>query len=157
MICDCVKILKEKLCEKYDSDIETLNEEYKIFMEGGDFWPSLMFRYHTKKIDGTPSKKWTVSRVFPSYCPVCGKKYESENREGSVTINIRANIPERWKNHFLSMLKEMEYLGHVGSSRKVSIFSDGDGDFNPEFEFDCDYEKVDGTRDASDNVFYDAG
>lgn len=43
---------------------------------------------------------------------------------------------ERWIPHFLSMIKYMERLGGLGSSRKVSFYSDGDGDFRPKFTFD---------------------
>ena len=76
MSCNCITELKERLNKKYDSEIELTNMEYKLFMEGGDFWPSLLFKYHPKNTDGSKSKKWNTSRVFPSYCPVCGKKYD---------------------------------------------------------------------------------
>lgn len=42
---------------------------------------------------------------------------------------------ERWIPHFLGMLKYMQQLGSLGSSRKVGIYSDGDGDFRPKFEW----------------------
>lgn len=42
---------------------------------------------------------------------------------------------ERWVPHFVSMLRRMESLGSLGSSRTVGIVSDGDGDFRPTFDF----------------------
>ena len=47
---------------------------------------------------------------------------------------------ERWIPHFLAMLKQMEYLGNIGSSKNVVFYSDGDGDFRPKFEWDVDSE-----------------
>ena len=41
---------------------------------------------------------------------------------------------ERWVSTFLGMLARMQYLGAIGSSRHVTIFSDGDGDFRPRFD-----------------------
>ena len=41
---------------------------------------------------------------------------------------------------FMSMLKYMEMLGNNGSSRQVGIYSDGDGDFNPKFKTDIEWE-----------------
>ena len=39
------------------------------------------------------------------------------------------------------MLKYIEYLGRVGSGRRVGIFRDGDGDFNPKFKADIKWEE----------------
>ena len=72
-------------------------------------------------------------------------------------IIIKAKIEERWIPHFLSMLKYMEELGNMGSSRQVCIYSDGDGDFRPKFEFDIDFEKKNPTADKGGDRFYDAG
>ncbi len=44
-------------------------------------------------------------------------------------------MKDRWVPHFLGMLKKMQYLGGIGSSRNVTLFSDGDGDFRPKFEW----------------------
>lgn len=53
-------------------------------------------------------------------------------------------MEERWVNHFLSFLKYMEFMGRIGHSGLVSFFSDGDGDFRPNFSFDIDYCEVTG-------------
>lgn len=46
---------------------------------------------------------------------------------------IAVEMKDRWVPHFLAMLKYMEYLGNIGSSRMVSLYADGDGDFRPKF------------------------
>ena len=48
----------------------------------------------------------------------------------------------RWIPHFLGMLKKMEQLGGLGSSRPVGIFSDGDGDFHPKFKWEDSLPKI---------------
>lgn len=57
-------------------------------------------------------------------------------------FTIEVEMEEEWINHFMSMLNHMEYLGNIGSSRKVSIYSDGDGSFRPKFETDVNWEEV---------------
>ena len=59
-----------------------------------------------------------------------------------MKINIEADIPDRWVDHFCSMLKLMEHNGNIGRSEYISIYSDGDGDFCPTFNFDVEYNKV---------------
>ena len=51
-----------------------------------------------------------------------------------TTFIIKCTMREHWASHFLGMLKRMQYLGAIGSSRYVTIFSDGDGNFRPKFE-----------------------
>lgn len=51
-----------------------------------------------------------------------------------ITFSIRCTMRKRWVPHFLGMLKMMQRLGSVGSSRVVAIYADGDGDFRPKFE-----------------------
>jgi len=55
---------------------------------------------------------------------------KSEN----VTFTLECTMKERWVPHFLSMLAYMEQLGGLGGSRKVALYSDGDGDFRPKFK-----------------------
>lgn len=45
-------------------------------------------------------------------------------------------MSERWIPYFLGALKAMEYCGNIGASRNVTLFSDGDGDFHPKFNWD---------------------
>lgn len=51
-----------------------------------------------------------------------------------VTFTLECTMKERWVPHFLSMLAYMEQLGGLGGSRKVALYSDGDGDFRPKFK-----------------------
>ena len=56
------------------------------------------------------------------------------------------------------MLKYMEQLGGLGGSRKVSFYSDGDGDFRPKFKW-SDHLPSDAkpVEDKDGDRFYDAG
>jgi hypothetical protein len=72
-------------------------------------------------------------------------------------FTITVEMPERWIPHFMSMLKYMQYLGNVGSSRKVALYADGDGDFRPKFETDIEFEKVEPVSDKGGDRLYDAG
>lgn len=76
----------------------------------------------------------------------------------SKKFTIEVEMSERWIPHFLAMLKYMQYLGNIGSSRSVAIFADGDGDFRPKFKWDenlpSDAEPV-SKKDG--NVGYSAG
>lgn len=71
------------------------------------------------------------------------------------TVNVE--MEERWIPHFMSMLKYMEFLGNVGGSKNVTLFSDGDGDFRPKFQTNVEYEKKEPIIDNEGNRFYDAG
>ncbi len=57
-------------------------------------------------------------------------------------ITIDCEMEERWIPTFLSMLRHMEYLGNVGSSRNIAFYADGDGDFRPKFKHNVEYENV---------------
>lgn len=71
-------------------------------------------------------------------------------------FTIEVEMEERWIDYFMSMLNKMEYLGSIGASRNVSIFADGDGDFQPKFKTSIEWEKV-GNDDIDDENHYDAG
>lgn len=78
-----------------------------------------------------------------------------------VTVTIKMTCRRRWVPDFLSMLEHMQYLGNIGSSREVAIYSDGDGDFRPKFDFldfDGDFEAVKPRRvSPNGDVMFDAG
>lgn len=80
-----------------------------------------------------------------------------------VTFNIKVTMKERWVNDFCSMLNWMQCCGNAGHSSIVGFYSDGDGDFRPEFEFDREFEKTkgywraDGTKLPDLEVIFDAG
>jgi hypothetical protein len=73
-------------------------------------------------------------------------------------FTIEVEMEEAWVNDFCSMLSQMEYLGNIGSSRTVGIYSDGDGNFRPKFNFNIDFEKVEPARNKNiETIQYDAG
>lgn len=49
---------------------------------------------------------------------------------------IECEMNDKWVATFLGMLKYIEKLGNMGSSRIVAIYSDGDGSFRPKFTCD---------------------
>jgi len=72
-----------------------------------------------------------------------------------MKFTIEVEMNDRWVPHFLGMLSYMQTLGSIGSSRHVTIYSDGDGDFRPKFNWSKDLpEPVE--ADESEPVF-DAG
>ncbi len=75
------------------------------------------------------------------------------------TFHITVTMRNRWIPSFLGMLKYMEQLGGLGGSRLVSLYSDGDGDFQPKFEFIGvdDVEPATQITDDNGNRIYDAG
>ena len=78
-----------------------------------------------------------------------------------TTFTIKCSMKQRWVPYFLGMLRYMEQLGGLGSSRKVTFYSDGDGDFRPNFFVDDipikETHYKDGIMDDNGNKFFDAG
>jgi hypothetical protein len=73
-------------------------------------------------------------------------------------FTIKVRMKKRWTPHFLAMLHTMEYYGNLGCSRMLTIFSDGDGDFRPNFEWSrhlCCHAKP--VKDEHGNLVFDAG
>lgn len=75
--------------------------------------------------------------------------------DDKITFTVQCTMRKRWAPHFLGMLNKMQWLGSVGSSRRVVFFSDGDGDFRPRFQFPDNIEIAEGTE--KEGLFYDAG
>ena len=75
----------------------------------------------------------------------------------TVRFTIRVSMRKRWIPQFLGMLKYMERLGGVGASRKLTFYSDGDGDFRPRFEFDDKLPIKQDDEMKFEDRFYDAG
>ncbi len=79
-----------------------------------------------------------------------------------VTFNIKVTMSERWINDFCSMLKWMEHCGNIGHSSLVGFYSDGDGDFRPNFEIDTEFQRTEGIWNKDNpikhpEVLFDAG
>lgn len=75
------------------------------------------------------------------------------------TLTITASMEERWIPTFQRFLKELEKNGNIGHSEIVALYSDGDGDFRPKFEFENEYEynKVEPSVFNRFIKIYDAG
>lgn len=52
-----------------------------------------------------------------------------------LTFTVTCTMNARWAAQFLGMLTKMHQLGGWGSSRMIQFFSDGDGDFRPQFSW----------------------
>jgi len=64
----------------------------------------------------------------------------------------------RWVPHFLAMLKYMQFIGSIGASRQVSLYADGDGDFNAKFKWSYVLRSdAKPKNDQDGNRLYDAG
>lgn len=75
-----------------------------------------------------------------------------------MKFTIECEMPDRWVPHFLAMLKYMQQLGGLGGSREVGIFADGDGDFQPKFQWDKELpSEAKPARDDNGDRMYDAG
>lgn len=77
----------------------------------------------------------------------------------NVTFKIEATMSKRWVDDFCSMLRYMQSCGNAGHSCVVAFYTDGDGDFRPEFKFDCEYTRTDGVRNSKriPEILFDAG
>jgi hypothetical protein len=77
----------------------------------------------------------------------------------NVVFTIRCEMRPRWVPHFLGMLRKMQRLGAIGSSRVVSFYSDGDGTFRPIFSWGSDLPKpaLPNTESRGGDTLFDAG
>lgn len=64
------------------------------------------------------------------------------------TFTVKVTMEDRWIPEFFGLLREMERLGHVGSSRHLCFYADGDGDFRPDFQTDVAVEPAESTITA---------
>lgn len=71
-------------------------------------------------------------------------------------FTVECSMEERWVPSFMKMLEQMQFQGRQGHSGVVGIYSDGDGDFRPKFESNCEYEDSKAyQREDYDGVIYD--
>ena len=74
-----------------------------------------------------------------------------------MKFTVEIEMKDRWVAHFLAMLKYMQQLGTLGSSRRVSFYADGDGDFRPKFKWDKTLPSMaEPKTDNNGNRHYDA-
>ncbi len=57
-------------------------------------------------------------------------------------FTIEVEMEDRWVNEFCTFLKDMQYLGDIGSSRHLAFMADGDGDFRPKFVINTEFESI---------------
>lgn len=84
----------------------------------------------------------------------------SGNMEDNIEFTVKCKMKARWVPYFIGMLKLMQNLGGLGGSRGIYFYSDGDGDYRPQFEFEGDLpEPAPGTwrMDDGETCFFDAG
>ena len=90
-----------------------------------------------------------------------GYNDKDEVEPDEVEFTIKCRMRARWVPEFIGMLKLMERLGGIGSSRMIQFMSDGDGDYRPEFEFNEDAPEfafgVWRKEDGRETCFFDAG
>lgn len=59
----------------------------------------------------------------------------------AVKLNLTFdNITKAQAIALIKMAKLMQYCGRIGTSRNVTFFADGDGDFRPDVDFKCSGE-----------------
>ena len=79
-------------------------------------------------------------------------------KDDTTTFTITCTMKSRWVPPFLGLLRRMQILGEMGSSRKVTLYADGDGDFRPKFEWDkAKFMPAAPASDDRGNQFFDAG
>ena len=86
-----------------------------------------------------------------------GYNEKEEVIDEEVTFTVKCTMRKRWAPQFVSMLKRMQYLGSIGSSRKTAIYADGDGDFRPDFLVSEDFPEVEPVQESDGDTFFDAG
>lgn len=74
-----------------------------------------------------------------------------------VEFDVRCKMNRAWANEFLSMLKAMQSCGVLGVSRRIALYSDGDGDFRPNFTTDYKYTERQPIAVGADTDLFDAG
>lgn len=78
MACDCIskveKLIKEKTNESGCLDAG-------IGVPSGVAMVNIYGLYRKQKKDGTFMEKWQQVKIFPEYCPFCGKKYIEEDKK----------------------------------------------------------------------------
>jgi hypothetical protein len=76
-----------------------------------------------------------------------------------ITFNVTFTMKRRWARQLIGMFTHMQRLGNWGSSRYVTLYVDGDGDFRPRFTFSeigAEPSKPIETKPNGDTIF-DAG
>lgn len=134
------------------------NDNGKLVKRTNRDWVGVYHHPHVLWITGANQGKMTVeySDLLSSYDGAIPSTHMGYN---TLTFDIKVTMKPRWVPHFLSMLKYMEQLGGLNSSRKVSFMADGNGDFRPRFEFPEELlpYRAEPVENEGGNKYYDAG
>lgn len=106
-----------------------------------------------------------LDRAVPGFGPVTDEDLDwvraiaAECRNGlPVTFTVSCAMLSRWVPQFLGMLKQMQRLGSISSSREITFYADGDGDFRPRFSWADDLPApANGIGGTKGSVLFDAG
>lgn len=88
------------------------------------------------------------------------KNWVELGQNEEVEFDVHCKMRKCWANEFLSLLKDMQRLGEMGSSRFRGMYCDGDGDFRPKFTHNfAEFTETEPRTDTDDEnvLFYDAG
>lgn len=88
------------------------------------------------------------------------KNWVELGQDEEVEFDVHCKMRKCWAHEFLSMLKDMQRLGEMGSSRFRGMYCDGDGDFRPKFTHNFkDFVETSPRTDTDDEkvLFWDAG
>lgn len=78
-------------------------------------------------------------------------------------FTVYCQMDERWIPSFLKMLNTMQHNGDIGRSEFVGMYSDGDGDYRPRFDYDkiaqkyCNDNYLIINNPSGQATMYDAG
>lgn len=79
MACDCIKNWTKVLEEKFN-ETATIDKSY---FTDGTMRVNINGIYHKRKKDGSYAQKWEEVKLYPKYCPFCGKPYDEKEIEES--------------------------------------------------------------------------
>lgn len=169
----------EKYIDKCLLEVSTLNK-FREFLRQ---YPNAKYVYNQRDLNTGEMKDWNYFDAYKCEMPqwlcqasgiksrnnvnrladafIVGEHLEQfckEYMEDEQTFTINVTMKNRWVPHFLSMLKYFQYLGGVGSSRQVTFYADGDGDFRPKFEWDKELDSsAKPAKESNGDRYYDAG
>jgi len=76
----------------------------------------------------------------------------------TITFTVNCTMTRRWASQFIGMITYMQQLGGNGSSRNVTFYADGDGDYRPKFTWDDQSINIaKPVTYKSGDTFFDAG
>lgn len=109
------------ICSLFDQSVAV----YATYNNGG--WYNLGFFF------GASSMSTTALRLANNHA-----YSEDSSMDEDVTFTVTCTMKRRWIPAFLGFLRRLQHHGNQGSSRPVTFYADGDGDFHPHFSWESD-------------------